>query len=112
MVRMNTNSEVRAVTENDIGDDPVGNYERLAREQLELDDDWKLESVASAIPVGVDEQIDQLDSDMELDDGERWRELDVSGAPLAWLPKGLMLITMRKRVDGTISTKAGFIQIS
>lgn len=100
------------MTEQAIADDPIRNYERLAREQLNLDTDWDLESVAAAIPVGVDDQIDKLDADMELDDGERWRELDVSGAPLAWLPKGLMLITMRKRVDGTISTKAGFIQIS
>lgn len=85
-------------------------YEYLAREQLGLGDDSKLESISTAVPVGIEDQIDRLESDDERDDGERWRELDVSGAPLAWLPKGLGLITMRQRSDGQIKTKAGCIQ--
>jgi len=92
-------------------DDPSANYEYLAREQLKLGNDWSLESIATAVPVGIEDQIDRLESDDELDDGARWRELEVSGAPMAWLPKGLVLITMRKRDDGEIKTKACFIQV-
>ncbi|EAZ97668.1 hypothetical protein [Marinobacter sp. ELB17] len=90
---------------------PSANYEYLAREQLKLGIDWSLESIAAAVPVGIEDQIDRLESDDELDDGARWRGLEVSGAPMAWLPKGLVLITMRKRDDGEIKTKACFIQV-
>ena len=91
-------------------DDLNTKYEHLAREQLGLGEDWKLESVATAIQVGLEEQIDRLEADNEFSDGERWRELDVNGAPLAWLPKGVILVTMRSCVDGAVNTKAGFIQ--
>jgi hypothetical protein len=89
-------------------DDLSSKYEYLAREQLELGDDWYLESMSSAIQVGIVEQIERLDADDDLDDGSRWRELEVNDAPLAWLPKGLMLITM-KHSDGELKNKATFI---
>lgn len=85
-------------------------YETLARQQMQLDDDWQLESMASAIRADLEEQIDQIDSDGELSDGERWRELDVNASPMAWLPKGMLLITMRKKTDDKITKKAGFIK--
>ncbi|WP_264753791.1 hypothetical protein [Marinobacter sp. P4B1] len=34
-------------------DDPWGRYEFNARDQLSLSDDWRLESVSSAIHVGL-----------------------------------------------------------
>jgi hypothetical protein len=98
------------MTTDQIIEDPNEKLERLAREQMDLNKDWALESVATAIPVGLEEQFDRLDADDELSDDERWRELDVNGAPQAWLPKGLVLITMRNRVDDKAKPKAAFIQ--
>lgn len=91
-------------------DDLYSQYEYQARQQLGLDDDWFLETIAAAVSVGIDDQIELLSAEVELSDGERWRELDTSKAPRAWLPKGFMLITMRKRGEGEQPTKAGFIQ--
>ncbi len=91
-------------------ENPVSREEKLAREQMGLDEDWKLVTVASAIPVGLDEQIDVLENDAELSDDERWQELDVDSAPLAWLPKGLLLVTMKKGTGDSKETKAGFIR--
>jgi len=83
-------------------------YERLAREQLNLDDQWRLKTIATALPIGFEDQIDRLDEDAELCDGERWQELAAYSAPLAWLPKGVIQVTM---VSGGSDKqeKAGFI---
>lgn len=91
-------------------ENPVSREEKLAREQMGLDEDWKLVTLASAIPVGLDEQIDVLENNDELSDDERWQELDVNKAPLAWLPRGYMLVTMKNTSGGEPETKAGFIK--
>lgn len=91
-------------------DDPNAKLEYQARVQLGLGDSWKLDTMASAIQVGVEEQIERLESDNELTDEERWQELDMNGTPLARLPKGLILVTMINQKDGETETKAGFVQ--
>jgi len=89
---------------------PVLREEKLAREQLGLDENWKLITLASAVPVGLEDQIDELNDNEELSDSDRWQELDVDSAPLAWLPKGLLLVTMRNSSGVKPETRAGFIK--
>lgn len=89
---------------------PVLREEKLARQQLGLDDNWKLVTLASAVPVGLEDQIEELNDDEELSDSDRWQELDVDSAPLAWLPKGLLLVTMRNSSGDKPETRAGFIK--
>lgn len=91
-------------------DDPNAKLEHQAREQMKLGDAWRLESTASAVPIGIEDQLDRLGADVDLDDGERWRMLDVGRAPLAWLPKGLLLVTMRAGSGVGSEVKAGFIE--
>lgn len=92
-------------------DDPWGQYEFNARDQLSLSDDWRLESVSSAIHVGLEEQIERLESDRDLDDDQKWQELSIDKAPMAWLPKGQLLMVMYRSVDGVIERKAGFVLV-
>ncbi|MDY6929542.1 MAG: hypothetical protein SWN10_20870 [Pseudomonadota bacterium] len=84
-------------------------YERLAREQLDLDSDWRLGTIATALPIGLEDKIDDLDSDGELCDSERWQELTTHSAPLAWLPKGVIQVTMVSGSGSDRQQKAGFI---
>ncbi len=84
-------------------------YERLAREQLDLDSDWRLGTIATALPIGLEDKIDSLDSDNELCDSERWQELNAHSAPLAWLPKGVIQVTMVSGSGSDKQQKAGFI---
>lgn len=84
-------------------------YERLAREQLNLDSEWRLGTIATALPVGLEDKIDGLDSDDELCDSERWQELTAHSAPLAWLPKGVIQVTMVSGTGSDRQHKAGFI---
>lgn len=90
-------------------------YEFQARLQLGVGDDYKLIKVAGAIPVNLEDRIDELDaSGGELEDDQKWEELmETHQNPvLAWLPKGWLVVTMRHRdspkgqIDAT-----GFIQI-
>ncbi|GAB0154556.1 hypothetical protein [Marinobacterium sp. BA1] len=84
-------------------------YERLAREQLVLDSDWRLGTIATALPIGLEDKIEGLDSDNELCDSERWQELTAHSAPLAWLPKGVIQVTMVSGTGSEKQQKAGFI---
>lgn len=84
-------------------------YERLARKQLNIDSDWRLGSIATALPIGLEDKIDGLDSDGELCDSERWQELSAHSAPLAWLPKGLIQVTMVSGSGSDQQQKVGFI---
>lgn len=84
-------------------------YERLAREQLGLDSDWRLGTVATALPIGLEDRIDDLDANGELCDSERWQELTTHSAPLAWLPKGVIQVTMVSGSGSDRQQKVGFI---
>ncbi len=84
-------------------------YERMAREQLDLDSDWRLGTIATALPIGLEDKIDGLDSDGGLCDSERWQELTTHSAPLAWLPKGVIQVTMVSGSGSDRQQKAGFI---
>lgn len=84
-------------------------YEQLAREQLSLSSEWRLATIATALPVGLEDKIDRLDSDCELCDGERWQALVCHSAPLAWLPKGVIQVTMVSGSGSNRQQKAGFI---
>ncbi len=92
-------------------DDPMSRLEFAARNQLDLNDDWRLESSAAAVHVGLEEQIQRLEADNELDDDQRWQELSVDKTTLAWLPEGMFLITMRRECDGTVERRAGFVSV-
>ena len=83
--------------------------ETRARQQMNLDDTWRLESMASAINVGLEECIDELANNFELDDDQRWTELAERDEILAWLPKGLLLVTMTKKEQAKTERKAAFI---
>ena len=52
-------------------ENPVLREEKLAREQLGLDDNWKLVTLASAVPVGLEDQIAELNNDEELSSSRR-----------------------------------------
>lgn len=84
-------------------------YEQLAREQLNLDENWRLSSIAAALPIGLEDQVDRLSADHELCDDERWQELMAHSAPLAWLPKGVIQVTMVSGSGNNRKLKAGFI---
>lgn len=84
-------------------------YERMAREQLDLDSDWRLVTIATALPIGLEDKIDGLDSDGGICDSERWQELTTHSAPLAWLPKGVIQVTMVSESGSDTQQKAGFI---
>ena len=84
-------------------------YERLAREQLNLDEHWHLEVISRALPIGLEDQIDKLEADDELCDNERWREIADYSAPLAWLPKGVIQVGMAKGSGDDRQRKVGFI---
>jgi hypothetical protein len=86
-------------------------YERLARQQMGLDEQWKLSCIAVALPVGMEDEIDRLSMDSELCDSERWQELASYSAPLAWLPKGILLVTMFCGEGESLREKSGFITI-
>lgn len=81
--------------------------EEQAREQLELNESWAMEAVETAIRVGLEEEMDRLRDDHDLDDGARWRLMDPESKPMAWLPKGVMIVTMR--CSDTDAVKAGCI---
>ena len=91
------------------GKDIQDEYERLAREQLNLDEQWRLGTIATALPIGLEGQIDRLDADNELCDGERWQELTTHSAPLAWLPKGVIQVSMVSGSGDEKKHKVGFI---
>ena len=91
-------------------DDTSSKIEHAARTQMGLNDDWQLETQTTALHTGVEEKIDEL-LDSDLSDGERWRELVPGELPLAWLPKGLILVTMRRTVNNEVERKAGFIWV-
>lgn len=93
-------------------EDITKTYERLAREQMGLDQNWSLVSVSSAVTVGLEDQVDHLDSNDDLTDSERWQELQADNLPLAWLPKGLILMEMKNMSDSSAKVKAGFVNTS
>jgi len=94
---------------NKSGKEIQNEYERLAREQLDLGSDWRLGTIATALPIGLDDKIDGLESDGGLSDSERWHELTTHSAPLAWLPKGVIQVTMISGSGSNQQEKVGFI---
>ena len=90
-------------------DDPLAEMEYKARVQLGVTDEWRLESSAAAVHVGLEEQIERLDQDQGLFDEERWAAINIDAAPLAWLPQGTLLMTMKREVDGEVERKSGFV---
>ena len=63
-------------------DDVSSKIEYAARVQMDLDDDWRVESMATGIQAGVEDRIDELE-DSDLSDGERWRDLSIDDLPMA-----------------------------
>lgn len=92
-------------------DDPFSKFEYAARTQMDLTDDWRLVSSATAVRAGLEQELDRLDADKELDADEKWACIDMDNAPLAWLPEGLVLVTMRREVKGKVETKSGFVKV-
>jgi hypothetical protein len=90
-------------------DDPLAQMEYQARVQLGVTDEWRLESSAAAVHVGLEEQIERLDQEQGLYDEDRWAALSLDAAPLAWLPQGTLLMTMKREVDGQVERKSGFV---
>jgi hypothetical protein len=90
-------------------DDPLADLEYKSRVQMGLTDEWRLESSAAAVHVGLEEQIERLEQDKDLYDEDRWASINVDDTPLAWLPEGYLLMTMKRVVDGEEERKAGFV---
>lgn len=91
-------------------DEALNRIQAFAREQMELGDEWTLNSMAAALTIGLEEVIDRLDADTDLDDGARWRELQECDTSLAWLPQGYLLVTMRRQAGGATSWKSAFVK--
>lgn len=86
-------------------------YEALARSQFSLDKSWTLDSFANEVSVGLDVEIERLEDDRELCDSERWRELIDLEANTAWLPRGIILVTMRQGTGENAHTRSMFIHV-
>lgn len=86
--------------------------ERKARAHMNLDSRWQLVEMTTAFVHGIEDHITDLESDDNLDDAERWRELEelVSQTPTVWLPKGWMIITM-SHVDDHSNKKTDFVYV-
>lgn len=84
-------------------------YENAAREQMGLDETWRLKTITAAFHADLEDQIEELDQDTELTDSERWQELNLEKSPLVWMPKGYTLITMHNAQSS--ESKTGFIYI-
>lgn len=89
----------------------IPDYEALARSQYNLDLSWTLESCATEVSVGLDEEIERLEEDRELCDSERWHELIDLEPNTAWLPRGIILVTMRQGSGKRPPTRSMFIRV-
>lgn len=93
-------------------DDPWSTYEYAARTQLNLTDDWRLESMASSVHAGLEREIERLELDSTLDDRQRWQALTVDSVPHACLPDGLFLVIMRYNRKDKVERRSGFITLN
>lgn len=83
--------------------------------QLGVGDEHKLVKIIAAVPVDLEDRIEQIDKQSDLDDDEKWDQLQeyLQSPPLAWLPKGMSLVTMRHKHAPRGQTDAtGFIRNS
>lgn len=92
-------------------DDPFSRFEYAARTQMDLNDDWRVESSVSAVRAGLEQELERLDANQDLDADEKWACINLENAPLAWLPPGLFLVTMRREVKGKAEIKSGFVKL-
>ncbi|WP_372997752.1 hypothetical protein [Marinobacter sp.] len=92
-------------------DDPWSRYEYAARCTLDVGDNWKIRSVSTAVHPMIEDRIMELEGNVDLEDDQKWAELDVSSSPTAWLPRGWILVVMYDEEDPK-DVKAGFVNVS
>lgn len=92
-------------------DDPWSTYEYAARCSLNVGDNWKVRSVARAVHPLLEDSLREMDQNKELSSSEKWEQLSVSDGPVAWLPKGWMLVVMYDE-DNPDDIKTGFVNVA
>lgn len=69
--------------------DPFSRFEFAARDQMRLEDDWEAESTTTAIRAGIEAHVKDIKTDPEINNFERWEDLDIDSLPMAALPNGM-----------------------
>ena len=92
-------------------DDPWSYYEYAARCTLDVGDNWKIRSASTAVHPLIGDRILELDNDKDLEDEQKWAELDIISSPAAWLPDGWMLVVLYDK-ENPKDVKTGFVNVA
>lgn len=83
--------------------------EQTARLQFGLDETWRLEMMTSTLKPEIETRIEQLDMDDDLDDADRWRQIDYENLPDVPLPRGVLLVSLRQGKGPQSKSHWGFV---